>query len=229
MVIKIKFLILFLVLILGGYLLSLRELREVREISCKTQYGPCRSEEQEKLRQFVGEDIIFFNSTDVKEIFSGDFRTRDVYVQRVFPGKLNVFLEKRKPFMGVRLEGFKDEGVFLIDREGVVLEFTRESPLPEVITKEEKIIVGERLTDGILAATKVVFLAHKLELVDKVTGMIEGNTVVIDLGGTKVDLPLDKDPGVLIGALQLIMTRSRIDGKLPRSIDLRYSNPVLSF
>lgn len=203
---------------------------QVQGIICKTQYGPCLQNEEEKLEQWRGQSLLFLSSQNVKEEFSQDFRIKDVYVQRVFPGSLQVFLERRKPIIGLRVD-LPEEGVFLVDADGVVLEFTRESGLP-LIRLEDKggIVVGQKVAEPVLQASQILYLIFKLQLQGQsLSGTLAGSEFTVSLGDVDALFTAKNDPRVLVGALQLILARSRIDGKPPGVIDLRYSNPVLTY
>lgn len=223
------FLIIFL---LGGAAALLRsDFLRIKTIVCKTQYGPCAGEEEERLESLEGESVVFLDSSRVKDIFVEDFKIREVYVQRVFPNKLVVFLERRKPLVAIKLRGVNEEGVFLVSKDGTVLEFTKNSSLPRLeLEDNSRVVVGQKVDEEVVSALHLVYLTYKLNATPRnVEGALEKRGLVVDLGETTVYFARDKDPQVLVGALQLILSRSRIDGKLPKVIDLRYSNPVLEY
>lgn len=202
---------------------------KLQGIICKTQYGPCLQNEEEKLEQWRGQNLLFLSSGKIKEEFSQDFRIKDVYVQRVFPGSLQVFLERRKPIIGLRVD-LPEEGVFLVDADGVVLEFTRESGLPLIRLSEGGIVVGQKVAEPVLQASQILYLIFKLQLQSQgLSGTLTGSEFTVSLGDVDALFTTKNEPRVLVGALQLILARSRIDGKQPKVIDLRYSNPVLKY
>lgn len=203
---------------------------QVQGIICKTQYGPCLQSEEEKLEQWRGQSLPFLSSRQIKEEFSQDFRIKDVYVQRVFPGSLQVFLERRKPIIGLRVD-LPEEGVFLVDADGVVLEFTRESGLPLIrLSDKGGIVVGQKVSEPVLQASQILYLIFKLQLQSQdLSGTLTGSEFTVSLGDVDALFTTKNDPRVLVGALQVILARSRIEGKQPKVIDLRYRNPVLRY
>lgn len=58
---------------------------------------------------------------------------------------------------------------------------------------------------------------------------VTGNEAVASISGIPVFLTLDKDLNSKVASLQLILSRAKIEGRLPRAIDLRFSKPVLSY
>lgn len=199
----------------------------VTSISCSSQYGPCSGKEEEKLQKFLGENIFTLSGEKIKELFSGDFTVRQVLVEKRLPGKLRVVLEKRKPLVALRPKELSQEGVFLVDRDGFILDFTRQSPLPHLVLESDDFVVGKKVNDKVLQA--VTFLALTFKAQQATSGQLGDDFLTVKVGETEVRYSLERDAKVSVGALQLIMTRSRIDGKLPKTADLRYSNPVLAY
>lgn len=213
----------------AGALVYRGQLFSFQAFSCKSQFGPCSAQEEERIKNFLGRSLFFLDTGEVEEVLSNDFSVKGVYIQKVIPNKLNVFLEKRKPVVAVSVLGF-EEGVFLFDRDGVVLGFVESSALPLLkVGKDEHLVVGQKVSEKLSTASKILYLTYKLEADKPVKGELQDGRLLVETQSVDVYYPLDKDPRVLVGALQLILVRSRIDGKLPKSIDLQYSNPVLIF
>lgn len=201
----------------------------IKNISCKTQYGPCVGNNEETLKEFYGKNLFLLNSNKVRRKEESIFSNRRVFVQKVFPNTLSVVIEKRKPLAGVSV-GIDKKGVFLVDSDGKVIGFSNISELPTVVIDQTnwKTAVGQEVADDTLKALQILNLLYKSQSMS--SAHIEGNTLVVDLtSGSRVYLPQDRDPQVLVGALQLILVRSKIDDKIPKTIDLRYSNPVLRY
>lgn len=222
----VSYLLLVPILIFTAQTLVNKGVVKVQDISCSTQYGPCSFEEEEKLDEFLGENIFTLSASQVKERFREDFTIRQVLVEKRFPGRLRVVLEKRKPLVALRPESLTQDGVFLVDRDGVISDFARQSPLPH-LTAAGDFVVGKKVDDKFLQAVTLLSLTFKTQ--QSTLGEVKGDFMKVEVGETEVRYPLERDPKVSVGALQLIMTRSRIDGKLPKTIDLRYSNPVLTY
>ncbi len=200
----------------------------VNTINCKTQYSLCSDTDQKLLDSFKGQNLIFLKTHDVEAKITQSFANRKIVVQKSFPGTLSVFLERRKPYVAIRVADSPD-GVFLVDNEGVIVEYSKTSSLPAIITSEKSpLVVGESVDSNTLQAIKIMQLVYKSQKATE--GLLHDAQLDIKLSdGALAIFPLDRDPQVSVGALQLITARIRIDGKVPKSIDLRYSNPVLSY
>lgn len=197
----------------------------LKHIHCKTQYGPCSTADEEKLGSVSGQNLFFYNLADQKSSLEGLFTNRKVYIEKIFPDTINVSIEKRK---AVTALGIRDEvGVYLVDRDGIVIVRAKESYLPslevEAILPDEGGLIEEELQQ----AVKIFYLTYKAQGVR--AGKVQNGSLEIQIQDTLVIFPLDREPQILVGSLQLILVRSRIEDKLPKLIDLRYSKPVLTY
>ncbi|MBI2268289.1 MAG: hypothetical protein HYU80_02435 [Candidatus Blackburnbacteria bacterium] len=209
--------------------LESRRVFTVKSIECKSQYGPCLEEDISVTRGFLGSSLLFLDTSQVSVALSRSFKNRKVYVQKVFPGTLQIVIEKRRTFVAVGKTSFKD-GIFLTSQDGMVLSEVYDTALPKLFLDDTYSlpVVGGRLTDEEIVAARLLFLTYKVQGV--LFGSFHKDYVEVKLeDGSLVYYGLDKDPQVLIGALQLIIARSKMENKLPKIIDLRYSNPVLRY
>ena len=212
-----------------GALLFRSNFLAIESINCKTQYGICTDQETEMFYQFKGKNLFTLNQNLVKSLGERFSSNRRVFIQKVFPNTLVVVLEKKKPIVAVKMD-VQPRGVFLVDQDANVIEFASDTALSVIVIKEGSaaLVIGKSLGEEFAQAVQIMSLVEKTQGVSQ--GYYDGNVFSLELAdSTKVFFPLDKNPQVLVGALQLILTRSRIDSKLPRIIDLRYSNPVLRF
>lgn len=204
---------------------KLPTLVRVAAVYCKTQYGPCTQDEEKRLENLAGQDFFQLDTVLVAtKISESDFRIKQALVEKVFPNSLNVILEKRKATVGIAVEN----GVFLVDSEGMIIALEKTSTFPVLYGLKSDMVVGER------ASQEVVNAARILSLVNKAQG---ANTAYLERDSARVILAndissyfsLDADVEAGVGALQLILSRIRMDGKLPKTIDLRYSKPILKY
>lgn len=223
-----KFLLILPLIILPFFLLK-SQLFSVDKIVCKTQYGPCSKEDEEKVSFAKGENLFLVSSQKIKNSLKNNFPNKEISIQKIFPKTIEVIIEKRKAVVGVTPKELADRGVFLLDRDGVILELTRETALPVIILdKETGLIVGGEVSKDVKKAVAVMTLVYTAEKASRAE--LNNDSLIVFLqDGTSVYFSLDKDPEILVGALQLIMARSKIEGRLPKSIDLRYSNPILKY
>lgn len=202
----------------------------VDEVRCRTQYGPCSQGDENTLNSLKGKNLFLLSADKTVENLKQSFANKDVLLQKIFPKTVEIFIEKRKPLVALAQEDVGDRGFFLIDKDGVVIEFVKDSWLPLVVVerKEENLSVGSTVREEIKKAASVLYLLYNAQKVARLALKDDFFIAYLPEGG-EVYFPPDKDTESLVGALQLIVTRSKIEGNLPKSIDLRYSNPVLRY
>lgn len=199
----------------------------ISDVDCKTQYGPCGDKDLEKLESYKGANLFLIDTNKIAGRLLSDFGNSRVYVYRVFPARLAATIAKKRAFVAFARAGELD--TFLVSADGTVLSLEANSPLPTIYTDSQaKIVVGAKVDKQAVTAAKIVYLAYKTYGASG--GQLAGETLTIQLPDrTTVYFPLQAEPEVLIGALQLIRNESKMQEKLPRVIDLRYSNPVLRY
>lgn len=198
----------------------------LKNIHCKTQYGPCSKSDEERLTTLLGENFFFYNTQTLTLGLKKAFLNRSVYVEKIFPDTLSVSIEKRKAIVVVKLPEKND--LYLVDVDGEIIDKVQESFLPNLTVEDTTLEVGQRLNQKNLTAAKIFHLVFKADNIRQ--AKVEDNKLIVQTGdAATVYFPLTRDPQALVGALQLILTRSRIEGKLPKLIDLRYSKPILKY
>lgn len=210
---------------LGLVLFLASDTFRVKSLVCKTQYAACSSEIEASLASFAGEHIFLASEEEIKQTVLANFKVREVFVKKVLPSEILVLAEERKPMVGILPEG--EEVVFLVDREGMVLQKLEATNLPKLGVEGKTLVVGEKI-DGALSSA-VVLLDLLARAGYKTDGQLDQELLLARLEGARVVLPLGEDPRVLVGSLQLILTRATIEGNKPRLIDLRFKNPVVEF
>lgn len=223
-----KFLLILPLVALPFFLLK-TQLFSVDRVVCKTQYGPCDKEDEERASLARGENLFLVSPQKIKNNLKNNFSNKEVSIQKIFPRTIEIVIEKRKAILGVTSKNLLDRGVFLLDKDGVVLELVRETHLPVIILDQDPgLVVGEEVGKDVKKAVAIMTLVYTAEKASRAE--LGNDSLILFLqDGTNVYFPLDKDPEILVGALQLIIARSKIEGRLPKSIDLRYSNPVLKY
>lgn len=223
-----KFLLILPLIALPFFLLR-SQLFSIDRVVCKTQYGPCDKEDEERASLAQGENLFLTSPQKLKNSLKNNFSNKEISIQKIFPKTIEIIIEKRKAILGVTPKNLLDRGVFLLDKDGVVLELTRETSLPVIILDQDPgLVVGGEVGRDVKKAVAIMTLVYTAEKA-KEAELGNDSLILFLQDGTNVYLPLDKDPDILVGALQLIIARSKIEGRLPKSIDLRYSNPVLKY
>lgn len=200
----------------------------VKNITCSTQYGPCSMEDYRLLEKFQGKNLFFLKSEDVVSSLLTNFKNNSASVTKIFPSTLSARLEKRKA-RAVIVEDLGSKKGFLVSSQGYVLSFVEQTPLPSLkYSLFRKLAVGKRVDSKLQNAVVLLYLTSKITEI-KYGDVEDDNLRVILSNKSKVYYPLDRDPQILVGALQLIAYRSKMEGKYPKVIDLRYKNAILKY
>ncbi|MBI2590607.1 MAG: hypothetical protein HYW33_01870 [Candidatus Blackburnbacteria bacterium] len=204
----------------------------VDNIVCKTQYGPCDQQDLELASRFIGKNLFLVTSAEVGEMLSGSFKNNKVFVSKYFPDTLSLVIEKRKGFVAVSKPDV-GSGFFLVSSDGTALSYEESSALPKLVLSEEVAmpVVGGKVDQDLINAGKTLSLLRLGQNVSTADFSKEGLAVSInwDSSSISVTFPANGDPELLTGALQLILSQAKMDGKIPKVIDLRYKNPVLRY
>jgi len=135
----------------------------------------------------------------------------------------------RKPLgaVGSQVLGIKA----IADQEGLIIDMQEKTQLPQLLvaSSSSQYKPGDRLN-------KMDNLA--LKILADVSG-ISGKQVLGKLNQTKLEIVFSDSTQVLFdiqylepnwkSTLHLILSRSKIQAKVPKTIDLRFSSPILTF
>jgi hypothetical protein len=203
--------------------------------------------------------IFSTNKTSLeKEILKRNPELKSVSVQIRPPDALVVRIEKRRPLMEVvflsstdpvlslrsdqktLLAKFEEEKErenqsFFLSQDKTVLEREGEAlSLPKILVKTLSPIEaspGTKLTQSSFAPgleTLSLLLSKESDLN---FGLIddENQNMVIFASSWQAFFSLAKDPIFQVDSLQLIFKQAKIEGKFPKSVDLRFEKPVVIF
>jgi cell division septal protein FtsQ len=214
-----KYILLCLVIILVLYTLSIRffDIQSVEIIGSDVNVTIDPKKFQKHL--------LFFPTGELKrELLTTYPELRDVHIALKFPHTLYVSLETRQPF-AVFSNG-KEK--FTVDNTGFVLNISGNNlPIIEGIsdissraTRISDIDVKNSLQ--LLAALQKNFSIKKLTIIDN-------QSIQTSIDKTNIFFPQDRDIPTMVTTLQMLLTRFRMKGTMPTSIDLRFTKPVVTF
>lgn len=205
----------------------IKRLIKIDKIECNSQFGPCRNDYQLGDFNFVKRQI--------ENDLSNNIKVNSYLIQYKIPSTIKIDVSLKKPKYAIKnLENiYFDRNklvYFLVDNDGVVLEISNTSDLPNLVNNSTYQI-GQKISDKDLFVLK---LLEKIRIINTVTNAEIKNTaleVVIE-NGILVRLPLEGDIDVLTGSLKLIFSRLNEASQGIRmedisEIDLRFKNPVL--
>ncbi len=222
-----KILPVLLILFIVALVVTAPFLIKINDISCQSQYGPCSPDVSQKLDSFKGKSL-----AAAKKGISGELKSDSTILnfafQLKFPSTLKVDLIENKAYYA--LVGKDLTNYFLVDKEGYVIKILPGTNLPRVIVDNPPPNVGEKVGDKEIFSLKIISDLWNLYQIKEGIMTVDGMTVILSQG-IKVIFPLEGDKDVLMGSLQLILSRlngEAKDFKINVSIiDLRFKNPVL--
>ena len=205
----------------------------VKDIHCKSQYGPCDGQDINYAQGFMGQNIFFVSTKRVEEELEQNFKNERTYVIKVLPNTLDIVVEKRKTTFGLSRQSANARGVFLVSKAGTILSFETDSALPVLTLGQdyETPVVGKTIGETVKGAGRILDLVRHVQTIKKSKLDKTDLWVTISQGSTNVDaiFNVENDPQVQVGALQLILEKAKMDNKIPGVIDLRFKNPVLKY
>lgn len=224
---KISWLSLFSVIILiGGLVVFHPALFRVRRIECFTQYGACQADFINRVQFLVGRPIYLpLPRQQIAQTFADLAAVADVTAYRRLPSTLVLGVTLRRPIAVVL--GASQQQVVVDDR-GIVFDATDRSALP-LMYVDGQVAVGTNLTGPQLAAAKLLNQVGSI-IQTPVAGRLQNQLLSVTTGsGVEIILDINHVPADWGSSLQAIWARSKIDGKLMHKIDLRFSQPAVSF
>lgn len=203
--------------------------------------------------QVRGKSLFFINQKALKEKILKDFLTiSDVSFEKDFPNRLLVETLPREPiavvsfakeassFGNIASESGKIatppasfKQYFLVDKEGLV--FAKAGDffgLPLFHLFDERVpSLGENIGQKrIETASEIIENLKKDEIeVSEVFLTAFGSIEMIVRDGTKVLFSSQKNPIAQVASLQLILSSTRIEGRVLTSVDLRFERPVVRY
>lgn len=202
----------------------------IRNVTCSSQFGPCREELQDGLRNVAGNKLRSTRQA-INRLLSESVFIKQFSVSYKFPDILDVEVLENKPFFA--LEN-KNGDISIIDGRGFCLSFGSTTNLPVVVIDGELPKLGERVSETQLFSLNIaydMFFSYSVKSVS-----LEKDSLIVDLPiGYKVTFPVEGDKETLLGALSLILSRLNNEDKATRiegvndvtEIDLRFKNPIL--
>ncbi len=202
---------------------------KVNNIDCRSQFGPCNQVFLEKAYSFEGKSL-----KEAKEGLSEYFKSSPFVKEYAFvyklPDKLVVDIIEAKAKYAI---GNKPNSLFCpVDKDGICLRIENSTNLPLLEIEGNPPNVGEKVDSEELFALELVsslFSNHGVR-----EGMLTQGRLEVVVERYNVIFPLQGDRSVLLGSLEVILSRlkseskdSKIDYTGVSRIDLRFKNPVL--
>jgi len=178
--------------------------------------------------QLITGNIIFFPSEKIRQELLRTYPIlQDVLIKKKFPHTIIVEPILRRPFALLVTE----KASYAIDEKGTVIAVAaNELSVPELHIDLASVRVGTTLEDQKVKAA-LLFLKNVSSFAP--VSMIKTNEDGLSLravsGQTEILFTQEADIETLIATLQTIITGVRIKGTMPKTIDLRFTKPVIQW
>ncbi len=212
---------------------------KIKKVNCLIGEAACPGEIWTKLLSLsIGQNILFFHQRPLGEEIRVSFpQIGEVAVAKILPETLAFSLKLRKASVAFtqKIESSTESAMpaadfFIADEEGMVFQKTTSSlDLPRILlTNLEGISVGQQITSKELTQTlSLIVLLLKLDLKPETIEVSEKGILVRLKDELEVFFSFQKEATAQVGSLQLILSRTKIEGKRLKRVDLRFDKPVI--
>ncbi len=198
-----------------------------RNLECYTQYGSCPPRIIGSVKWLLNTPLL--KSLPQKEV-ENDLRQfpeiKTIHLYRRLPRTLVLSLEIRKPavLIGPRVLGAH----VAADDEGVIL-YQSENPGLPLLLFSDLVKPGSVLNADQINAIKILDQMSGLPD-NRLIGKIDNHILSVFFPqNVTVLLDLSQMTSNWYTTLQVILTRSKIQSKMPKVIDLRFNSPIVTF
>lgn len=190
-------------------------------------------------------NILFVSSPELKLSLANQFSSiKDVVITKKLPFSVSLTIYGRKPIVDlvisdeVTLEAtvsgiWEARNSYLLDESGYILnkELYVSKDLPFILDNNEPVTKNGAIDDtNFLSILDTISKLKKVSItITKVDTVAFPNIKIYLSGNTIVHLLGDSRFHSRLNVLQMILEKYRIEGKMLKSIDLRYSEPVVSW
>jgi cell division septal protein FtsQ len=199
----------------------------IRKIECYTQYGLCKDSYYHSLGQIIDKPVLQKSSWDsALNMIIKNLEIKSVSPRYKFPNTAVFKILLRKPLGQIGNQALSEYAIS--DIEGLIIDVTQKSNLP-LLLLDQRFHLGDRLSPTQMEALKIISLVNQIDA--KIAeGSIVDNLLTINSQSSPIILlDLDKIPAQWYPTLQVILARSKILSKPPKTIDMRFNNPTISF
>lgn len=212
--------VLLILLVLGVMFAPL--LIRINKIECVSQYGECGQEMSFELNGFAGNSLSKVKK-EIKSYLNAKRQVDNFSLQFELINTLRVDVIIKKPVSCVS----GSSGFLLLSYSGEILSESDKCSLPKVVGVGIDKKAGETIDGVHMTSSKIMQGIYKMYQVTDGVLSESGLTVELEPGLAVIFPKEEGDPSELLGALRLIYTKIKSEGREFREIDLRFENPVL--
>jgi len=206
---------------------------QLAAIDCQKNQAPCSQKEKDLFLYLRGRNIFRLNSNQEAAAIKTDYpEIEEVVIKKKLPNRLLIDLVEREEFAALTTNG---EIWLIVDSQGFVFRQRLKKPsnLPEIFWAGDglQVKIGQLVENQELKAGLLILQEIKNSFVFSNQLLIQpGEKITLRLTeGATVYLTAEKEAAPQVDSLQFILRQSKIEGKLPSLIDLRFDKPVIKF
>jgi len=204
---------------------------KVRWLECQSNDGQmCQEKETVFLNDLKERNLFLINSKKEGQRFKKELLwIKEIDIKKRLPDKLLIIISRRQPTVIFT----KDEKVWYIsDEEGFIFSKTTKKIndlLTVFLPRDFPIDLGVEIDFRLKFVVDLAkILKKEFIFIDK--AYFDFPTLTLFLDSSRIaSLSAQKPADLQVGSLQFILRQSKIEGKLPGLIDLRFSKPVIKY
>lgn len=211
----------------------------IKKVTCFVDDSACPGDYWTNLLGFsLGKNFFVFPAGEAEEKMMAAFPgIEEATISKIFPDQIKMVVSLRKPVAAIAYqEDFKQEiatfsaEFLIVDERGIIFQKTA-SPLglPVILTDylKRKDLGQEIDYHPVCQSIELVILLSKLGLKPE-SVRVSGQEIQLQLGESlEVFFSSEKEASIQVGSLQLILSRTKIEGKRLERVDLRFDKPVI--
>jgi cell division septal protein FtsQ len=199
----------------------------ITHIECFTQQGTCDSQYLEQLNLIKGQPLLWTLPKFQVDKELGNFKEiGKIDLHRRLPNTLIVNIFQRKA-IGLIIGNVLGENI-AVDSSGYAYAPLKSESLPILTTNtftEYPSVLDTSTSQAIL------ILSQAQNLFDQpLHGLLDNTSLVINTNlGSRIVFDINNLPDNWHYSLQIVLSRSKMSAKIPQIIDLRYTDPILTY
>lgn len=250
---KIGLFILFLLLLLDGYLLLDSKILTIKELEIKLDKIDCANEPRIKDEvQLLGQNFFLVNNQAIEKKLKDKYLcVKGINLVKKFPNGLKIEVFRREPAAILMLLQSKNskstlssleatpsalidfpEGevtaALVVDSEGVIFSPKYENlNVPKIFLAGEDLKLGNKM-ENVLQTLKILEKVKSFGIDVKETKIYSSKFLSINKK-PKIVFSLNKNIDLQLASLQLIYGQAKIEGKEMELLDLRFEKPIVKY
>lgn len=170
-------------------------------------------------------NILIFPIESVEEVILKEYpQIKHITIEKQFPSTIFVHLVPRVPIARLTVNNRS----VLVDQDGVIFAEWAGESYPEITAQGVSLRIGRTIDDK-KVMTSLAFLAQIAQDEDILSVFVEDRMLRVTMKESTVFVSKDRDGGESARTLQSLIQGFRIKGSQPKTIDIRFDQPVVTW